>query len=390
MKKNTHSLSRIALLATVFTLFAVYTSSLFSAEAAQPAVVAKADAWPVFRGDALSDGIAVGSLPEKLEVLWKFNSKQHGFEATVAIADGIVFAGCLDGELYAISLADGKEKWKFHTELGFSAPAAVKDGRVFIGDTDGKFYCFEAATGKPVWGYEANGEVNSGANFYQDKVLFGSQDATLYCLEAATGKLAWKHTIGDQIRCSPTVVDGRAFLAGCDGKLHIIDLAKGEETASVEIDAPTGSTPGVGGQQAFFGTEGSSFFAIDWKEAKISWQFKSQRNLPFRSSAAVTPEAIIFGGRDKQVYALDPKSGEEVWKPFTARARIDSSPVVVGSRVFVGASDGRLYALDRKTGKKVWEYEAGGDFTASPAVAAGRLVIGNTDGTLYCFGAKAR
>lgn len=344
-------------------------------------------AWPVFRGDAVADGVAQSPLPERLEVLWKFSAKEHGFEATVAIDGGMVFAGCLDGNLYALSLADGKEIWKFHTELGFSAPASVRDGRVYVGDTDGKFYCFEAATGKPLWGAEASGEINSGANFYKNKVLFGSQDATLYCLDAADGTLAWKYTIGDQIRCSPTVVEGRAFLAGCDAKLHIIDLDKGEAVATVEIDAPTGSTPAARDSRVYFGTEGSSFFCIDWKEAKTAWTMRSPHNMPFRSSAALTGEAVIFGGRDKQVYALDPLDGHELWK-FATRSRVDSSPVVVGSRVFFGNSDGRLYALDHRSGKKVWEYEAGGDFTASPAVAAGRLVIGNTDGALYCFGAK--
>jgi outer membrane protein assembly factor BamB len=87
------------------------------------------------------------------------------------------------------------------------------------------------------------------------------------------------------------------------------------------------------------------------------------------------------------VYALDATNGQERWT-FPAQARVDSSPVVVGSRVYFGTGKGKLIALDRKTGNQVWEYEAGGDFVASPAVAEGRLVIGNTDGTLYCFGAK--
>jgi outer membrane protein assembly factor BamB len=368
---------------------------LIAADATKPVgalPAANGTAWPVFRGDATADGVAHGTLPENLEVLWKFAGQGHGFEATVAIENGVVFAGCLDGNLYALALEDGKEKWKYHTELGFSAPAAVADGRVFAGDADGRFYCFDAATGKGLWGYETGGEIDSGPNFYKDKVLVGSQDATLYCFEAASGKLEWKHTIGDQIRCSPTVVEGYAFLAGCDGKLHIIDLEKIAAQApdairQVEIDAPTGSTPGVGGDRVFFGTEGSTFFAIDWKEAKVVWAYKSMRNMPFRSSAAITGDAVIVGGRDKQVVALAPSDGQELWK-FATKSRVDSSPVVVGSRVFVGSSDGRLYALDKKTGKKSWDYQAGGDFTASPAVADGRLVIGNTDGTLYCFGAR--
>jgi outer membrane protein assembly factor BamB len=354
--------------------------------AAQTAA-AKNTAWPVCRGDELATGIAHSPLPENLEVLWKFNSNMHGFEATVAIVDGVVYAGSLDGELYVLSLADGKEKWRYHTELGFNAPPAVADGRVFAGDADGRFYCFDAATGKPLWGKETGGEIDSGPNFYKDWVLVGSQDATLYCYEQATGKEVWKYTIGDQVRCSPTVVEGRAFLAGCDAKLHIIDLDKGQPIGTVEIDGPTGSTPAVGGDCVYFGTEGASFFSINWREAKIAWQARGERNMPFRSSGAVLEDMIIVGSHDKNIYALDRNTGQEKWS-FTTRAKVDSSPVVVGNRVFVGSGDGRLYGLDCATGKKVWEYEAGGHFVASPAVAEGRLVIGNTDGTLYCFGAK--
>ena len=67
-------------------------------------------------------------------------------------------------------------------------------------------------------------------------------------------------------------------------------------------------------------------------------------------------------------------------------ARVESSPVVVGSRVFVGSTDGRLYELDLAKGTKLSDFDAGAAITASPAVAGGGLVIGTHDGRLYCFG----
>ncbi|HEY1065573.1 MAG TPA: PQQ-binding-like beta-propeller repeat protein, partial [Pirellulales bacterium] len=73
---------------------------------------------------------------------------------------------------------------------------------------------------------------------------------------------------------------------------------------------------------------------------------------------------------------------------FSAKGRIDGSPVIVGDRAYIGSDDGRLYGLSVATGEKVWEYEAGGKFASSPAVVDGRLVIGNDDGKLYCFGAR--
>jgi outer membrane protein assembly factor BamB len=344
--------------------------------------------WPLVRNDALATGVAESTLPDSPVLLWKFTVPKGAFGATPVIVDGVVYIGDLDGVMRAIDLAKGTEKWKFTAQAGFSASAAYRQGRLYLGDSDGVFYCLNAADGKPLWTFKTEGEIDSSANFFHDNVLFGSQDSTLYCLDAKSGKVVWKHKTADQIRCTPTVVDGRAFVAGCDGKLHIIDVDKGESDDTVDIESPTGCTPAVQGSIVYFGTEGGTFFAIDWKQAKIIWRWLDKvRTDPMRSSAAVTPEAVIFGGRDKRVRALDPLNGKVLWEQPT-RGRVDSSPVVVGQRVFVGSSDGRIYGLDRHTGKQVWQYEAGGEFTGSPAVAAQRMVIASEDGIVYCFGAK--
>ena len=71
-------------------------------------------------------------------------------------------------------------------------------------------------------------------------------------------------------------VEDHCFLAGCDGKLHVIDLANGEETGAIEIEAPTGSTPAAVGELIYFGTEGATFFCIDWKAAERSMALARQ------------------------------------------------------------------------------------------------------------------
>ena len=60
----------------------------------------------------------------------------------------------------------------------------------------------------------------------------------------------------------------------------------------------------------------------------------------------------------------------------------------LNDRIFIGSGDGRLYAIQLKTGKQLWRFEAGGAIVGSPAVAGGRLVIGTDAGDLYCLGAK--
>jgi outer membrane protein assembly factor BamB len=347
--------------------------------------------WPVFRGNAQSTGVATSTLPEKLELLWKYPVENGAFEATPVVVDGVVYVGDLDGTFYAIDLHSGQPRWKFIKPVekaSFNSAAAVRDGRVYVGDVDGNFYCLDVKSGDKLWAAKAEGEINSAANFHKDNVLFGSQDATLYCLNAKTGERQWTHTIGDQIRCSPTVIEDRCFLAGCDGKLHIINLNDGLEVGAVEIESPTGSTPAAGGDFIYFGSEGATFFCINWREAKEIWRWRDKsRNLSIRSSAALTDEAVIFGGHDKILHALDLKTGQRRWD-FPTKGRIEGSPVVVGNRVFVGSADGRIYGVNVHSGEKVWEYEAGGKFTSSPAVAEGRMLIASEDGVVYCFGEK--
>jgi outer membrane protein assembly factor BamB len=354
------------------------------------------DAWPVFRGNAQADGVADGSLPDRLGVIWKKPFKDALFESTAAIVDGMVYVGGLDGYFRALDLATGEQKWQFHSELGFKAPAAVRGGLVYIGDSDGNFFCLDAATGQQKWVLHTDNEINAGASFYHNAVLIGSQDGSLHALDARTGKSHWKYTIENMIQCSPTIIHDRVFIAGCDGKLHILHLKPGgtpDAATSIadkqffDIQDPTGTTPAAVGDRVYFGTQGARFLCIDWRRLEKVWSFEPRRKQPFQASAAVRDGVVVVGGRDRVVHGLDAVKGDELWQ-FPTRSRIDSSPVIVDQRVFVASGDGRLYALDLKTGAKRWEYEAGGGFTASPAVAQGRMVIGNDDGELYCFGGK--
>src|SRR5262245_51287581 len=355
----------------------------------RPAVEVTAKSWPLYRGDTLASGVAKSPLPDKLQVVWTMKVAGGAFESTPAIVDGVCYLADMDGKLYALNLSDGKELWNYKIDGGFIASPSVRGELLYIGDIDGKFYAFNRKSGgEPKWTFQGDAQIDSGANFWKENLLFGSQDANLYCLNAESGKLVWKFAIQDQIRCMPTVVGDRSFIAGCDSTLHIIDLTAGKEAGAVPIEAPTGVTPAVLGENVYFGTEGGTFFAVNWKDAKVTWKAEDKgSSQPYRSSPAVHDGLVVVGSRSRRVEAFDPKTGNELWS-FATKQRIDSSPVIVGQQVFVGAADGRLYGLDLKDGKQVWEYQATGGFTGSPAVADGKLVIATDRGVVYCFGAK--
>ena len=67
------------------------------------------------------------------------------------------------------------------------------------------------------------------------------------------------------------------------------------------------------GELLFVGTEGSTFYAIDWKtpQSRLAVRRRAAR-MPFRGSAAATAEAVVVGSMDKDLYALEPKTGKQL------------------------------------------------------------------------------
>jgi outer membrane protein assembly factor BamB len=338
--------------------------------------------WPLFRGNPLQTGVASTELPAQLKLRWKFRA-QDGVEATAAIVGDTVYVPSLDQHLYALDLPTGKKKWSY--EAGpFKAPISVAGDSVYLGDADGTFHCLDTSGAKR-WTFKAGDEVTSGADFSGDDLLFGSGDGILHCL-SKLGKERWQFAIqGGPVLGSPAVVGERTFASGCDSKLHVIETAKGQELSSVELSGQVGASVALAGDNLYVGTMTNQVLAVDWKKGQVAWTFEPEKaGQPFYASVAVTDALVIAGSRDRNVYALDRKTGKEVWHFRTGR-QVDSSPVVAGQRVYVGSADGKLYVLDLAKGTEVQRFDLGGQVLASPAVGGRCLVIGTTKGDVYCF-----
>jgi eukaryotic-like serine/threonine-protein kinase len=342
--------------------------------------------WFMFRGTPALTGVTTAALPKTLKLRWSFQAKDS-IESSAAIAGGTVFVGSMDASLYAVNLATGKQLWRYATSdpIQESSPCIYKD-LVYVGDLNGTLHAVDAATGKARWTFKTEGEIKSSPNCYLDRVYFGSYDQNLYCLSAATGALIWKFSAEGPIHCTPAIDKGRVYVSGCDETFRTIDAATGKQIYSFPLGAYSGASVALFENRGYVGTFGNEVLGLDLQQRAIEWSYRHPtRSFPYYSSAAVTNDRVIVGGRDKIVHCLQRLSGKEIWS-FTTRARVESSPLVTGNRVFIGSNDGLLYELDLVSGKKTWDFTAGAPLSASPAAVQGSLVIGSQDGMLYCFG----
>lgn len=344
---------------------------------------AAADTWNTFRGNPQLTGVATANLAPPLTLLWAY-SAQDAIESTAAIHQGTVYVGSLDGQLYALDLHTGALVWQYQADGEIKSSPTIADSTVYFGDEAGTFHAVAIQSGRRRWTFAAAAGIVSTANHAADRLYFGSYDQHLYCLDAAAGTLIWKIATEGYIHSAPALYENRVVVAGCDGYLRLLDRADGTQHQQIALGGYVASSAAIHAGSAYLGTFGNEVLSVDLGAGTIRWRYAhAVRKFPFYSSPAATDHAVVIGGRDKLVHALDPHTGQPLWT-FAAGARVDSSPVIAGEYIYVAAR--ALSALALASGAEVWRFETGAAIAASPAIAADRLVIGATDGTLYCFG----
>lgn len=375
---------------------ALSATSLFSSRSLRAAELNPETTWGSFRNGPENWGIAKTALPEKLTLKWSVKIAE-GTSSTAAIADGHVYIGTLGGDLLCLQLSDGKEVWKYRSAEvvaansfapGFNAAVAIDQNSVYLGDDQGFFHAVDRATGKRRWQIETEGEIVGGAQIHNGNVIFGSHDGYLYCHKAETGERVWAVETNGPVNATPCIAGKYTFTTGCDKPiLRVVDLELGKQASEIPLNSLLIAAAAVRDDILYFGTDNGTVTALDWQTKKTVWEYAVPgREQQIHSSPAVTEDLLVIGSRGKRVDCLERKTGKLVWS-FSCRAKIDSSPVIVGKHVYFGASDKNVYGVTLADGTPVFKEFVRNAVTGSPAVADGRLVIGteSTNGQIACF-----
>jgi len=379
------------LLASVLIRPNLITEKIPRKQAKKPAIleVDPKASWPIFRGSGDLSGRADATLPDFLELIWKFKTSGP-IRSSAVIDDGLVFVGSGDGRVYAIELRTGNQVWRFQTGGEVEAPPCVVDGLVLAGSVDGYLYALEAKSGSQKWKYKTEGKIHSSANWFygQDgaglRVLVGSYDGKLHCVDGNSGEFLWSYQTDNFINGAAALSDDRAVFGGCDGLIHVVKVADGSKQFAIESESYIAGSAAVRDSRAYVGNYDGVFVCADIQRAKTLWRHKDG-DLPIFSSPAVGKDVVIFGSRDKRVHCLKRENSEVVWT-FDTLGEVDSCPVICSDKVVVGSNDGRLYLLRLTDGEQLWSYQIGEPIVSSPAVVSGVVIIGCDDGYLYAFG----
>ncbi|MBL8055721.1 MAG: serine/threonine-protein kinase [Anaerolineales bacterium] len=320
--------------------------------------------------------------PVRAEVtpLWAFKCEDE-VRGSPLVANGMVYVGAYDNNLYAVTAADGKLLWKYATDGGLPGSPAIHQDLVFIGSEDRRLHAILAKSGRLQWTYYADAAIRSSPRIADGHVFLGADDRYLHAVNVATGRKAWRFQAGEAVRCRPAVANDRVYF-GCEsGEFYALDM-RGERKWHFKAKRGLTSSPLLANNTLYVGSLDGMVYALDASSGWTIWRFRT--NKAVLSSPAIDGNLLFIGSADNNLYAIDVRTGRETWR-FAADGQINSSPAVNKGVVYVGSVDGGVYALEAANGKLRWKFKSGGPVTSSPAIVNDVVYVGSFDHHLYAL-----
>ena len=235
----------------------------------------------------LSDTVVVGGGDGQVyafnaksgSVRWKVHTEGR-VRSSPAISDGVVYAGSFDGSLYAIDFNSGKVIWRYDTKGRSLNPArfpfdrqailsspAVADGVVYVGSRDANLYAVDAAKGTLRWivDYEKDDftwAISSPA-VHDHVVYMGTADGHfVHALRATDGQELWRFKMPDRVWSSPVVAGPELYVTNQSGDLYAVDLKSGKESWQFQTRSSVQSSPALSNGVVYFGSNDGGVYAI--------------------------------------------------------------------------------------------------------------------------------
>ena len=281
----------------------------------------------------------------QLALAWSFDlDTRRGQEATPLVVDGVLYFTTAWSKVFAVNAATGQRLWSYDPQVPpewavnaccdvVNRGVALWQGKVFVGTLDGRLIALDAASGKPVWQTltidpKFQYTITGAPRVVKGKVLIGNGGAEfgvrgyLSAYDAATGKMLWRfYTVpGDPALPAenPVMEKAAKTWTGTRGKLP----AGGTVWDSISYDPDLdlvyfgvgNGTPWTrrkrsseGGDNLFI----CSIVAVKAETGKYVWHYQETPGdaWDFDSAASLILADLNINGSPRRVLLHAPKNG---------------------------------------------------------------------------------
>lgn len=369
--------------------------------------------WPMWRGPQQNNtstetGLVDSWDPEGGEgsnLLWK--SEELGGRSTPIVMNGKLYTLVRDQpgtevekeKVVCVDAATGKKLWEHafnvylcevpDTRVGWSSVVGDPEtGRVYAQSVSGYFCCLEGDTGEVVWDrslQEEIGLINTYGGRTNFPLVFEDQVITSAVI------VGW----GDDPKYGRLAVPAHRFL-GMDKATGEIRWLSGTGLAPYDTTYSTPTIKAINGQQTMvFASGDGEVWAMQPRTGKQLWHFPFSR-MGISTSPLVDDKGRVYASHSEEntfgntmgsVVCLDGSmsgdlTGKEIWRQFEKMAG-KSSPLLIGDRLYVIDDRAKLFVFDANTGEELAYERLGAASRSTPLYADGKIYYADNSGRWY-------
>lgn len=345
----------------------------------------KSDWFQAGRNEAktnISDSSLILNPPFK--ELWNYGTEAAFSKNAMSVSNGVLFASCLNGNVYAINIYTGSGLGKVSTKSKSSSsnPVILKNIVILVFSDGVKNYItgYDFRTGKFKW-QKPTGEILSSPVAKNNKIFYGTTKGQICKVDSETGKREWNRKNEFSFHTSPSICNDLLLIGDIKGNLLALDIGNGNIIWKFKTNGGIYSDVSVDKDKIFFGSDDNCFYCLDTNGTLI---WKKNLGTKFLSSCTFYNDNVICTGVNGKIYSLKENSGEINWE-YETRGTISASPVLNRDKIYIGSYDRFFYCLDANRGEVLWKYELDERIKTTAVIWKNYLIVANDDKSIYCF-----
>jgi outer membrane protein assembly factor BamB len=278
-------------------------------------------------------------------------------EFPAVVDDGVAYVSNGSGELFALSMRDGRTLWSYNMDSPQEASSpAVVGSRLVAHAKDGRVLVFQRASGRLLWSHTTDGEIESSPVVDGGVDYLGDWSGHIYALDLATHRFRWVYDDGCKITASATVAGGTVYIGDYCGRIVALRRSSGRLLWSAQTGSPVyGASAYADGEVFVPSRDTGALFAFSAAGAEL-WHVSTGDTV--YSAPAVWQGRVYFGSYNGTLYAVSARSGSVLWQ-LPVGGRISGSATVVDGVVYIGSFDHHIIGADAVTGKVLFNFPHG-------------------------------
>ncbi|MDF2690456.1 MAG: beta-barrel assembly machine subunit BamB [Gammaproteobacteria bacterium] len=321
-------------------------------------------------------------------------SDQQYLSFAPALNQAVVYTVDYTGTVAAVSAINGRKLWKVSLDLPISSAPAAANGLVVFGTMDGQLIALNSANGKKLWAATLTSSLLSAPAISNSVIVVHTHDGNVIAFNAQTGRQLWLYAGSTpdlmlEAGTKPAISGNTVVVGFANGQLAAFNLQNGVLQWMRPIAMPSGAnaiesmvdvgTPlisnGVIYDDAFHG----SVVAVSLIDGSLLWQHALSAYQP----VALANGKLLVTSETGRIWALDQKTGQQIWVQDGLQYRFVTGPSVAGNAVAVGDYQGYIHWLSLDNGQLLARSKIDSTaIQAQPAVLNNQLFATSSGGEL--------